>query len=257
MKKYDLNFINSEEQFLIWLINHMSESFGPKVILRGGMILRLLDSPRATHDLDYAFTGFESKKQLVSPVLKSLKDFKQITINHTLHSTNVRFDLKLKNDNDQFHIVLEANVIKNCPSVVISTGETAQKFHLEPKLILTMKHEIALANKLAAWIERRLVRDLYDAYYFYRFVNIRPDLETLSTRLKKLNYADKILKKNAPKSLTLKAFCDLLSSELRLLNDKTIKSGLVNIEPKLLPGLLLKIRSALLEMVDWISDNTN
>lgn len=255
MKKFDLNFIGSEEQFLIWLINLMSDSFGPQIILRGGMILRLLDSPRATHDLDYAFVGFDSKNEIVSPVLDSLSDYKQIEVEHALHSTNVRFDIKLRNDRGLFHVVLEANVIKDCPSVVISTGQVAVNNHLEPKLILTMKHEVALANKLAAWAERRLVRDLYDAYYYYRFVGVKPDVETLSKRLIRLNYADKSIKKKAPKSLTLAGYCDLLENELKSLNDNDIKTGLPNIETILLPGMLLKVRSALLEIVDWMRSN--
>jgi predicted nucleotidyltransferase component of viral defense system len=233
----------------------MSESFGPKIILRGGMILRLLDSPRATHDLDYAFIGFDSKKQIVSPILNALSNYKQIKVEYSLHSTNVRFDIKLKNGNGLFYVVLEANVIKDCPSVVISTGQIAEKNHLEPKLILTMKHEIALSNKLAAWTERRLIRDLYDAYYYYRFVDVKPDIETLRRRLGKLNYADRSLKKRAPKSLMLDGFYDLLANELRSLNEKDIKTGLPNIETNLLPGLSIKIRSSLLELIDWMRSN--
>jgi hypothetical protein len=255
MKKFDLNIIDSEEQFLIWLIGHMSDTFGPKVILRGGMILRLLDSPRETHDLDYAFTGFDSKKQIVNPIIDSFKDYEQIAVHHALHSTAARFDVVLNNDRGRFHVIVEARVTKDCPSISISTGQTATKYHLEPRLILTMKHEVALANKLAAWVERRLVRDLYDAYYYYRFVGIRPDLKTLSSRLKKLSYFDKGLRKTAPRSLSMNEFCDLIVDKMQDLDDKAIQAELVNLDPASLPGLSLKIRSALLEIADWIRDN--
>lgn len=256
MKNNNLDFIKAEEQFLIWLMGHITDTFGPKAILRGGMILRLLDSPRPTHDLDYSFTGYDSKKEIIKPIIDSLKPYNQIKVTYKLHSTNAHFDLKLDNKNGQFHIVLEVNIIDNCETTVISTGQTSKEYLLEPKLILTMKPEIALANKLAACIERSLIRDLYDAYYFYRFMSIFPDITTLSQRLKKLNYIDKKLRKTCPKTLSIKEFCDLLSKKSLSLDEKSIKEGLPTLSPSLLPGLHLKIRSALLELGDWIRDNS-
>ena len=255
MKQVELNRVESEEQLLVLLIDHMADTFGPQVILRGGMVLRLLDSPRETNDLDYAFTGFTSKKQIVSPITESLKDYEGLSVEHSLHSTAVRFDIILNNDHGTFHVLIEAKIVDDCPTIAISTGSLAQKYHLEPQVILTMKHEVSLANKLAAWVERRLVRDLYDAYYYYRFHNIRPDLDILTMRLNKLNYFDKSLRKSGPKTLTLIEFCDLLNTELQNLDSNAVQTELVALGPNMLPGLEFKIRAALLEIVDWIRDN--
>jgi predicted nucleotidyltransferase component of viral defense system len=50
-------------------------------------------------------------------------------------------------------------------------------------IIQVIDFGIALANKLAAWNERRLVRDLYDIYFLYKMVCVVPDEETLQFRL--------------------------------------------------------------------------
>jgi hypothetical protein len=80
-------------------------------------------------------------------------------------------------------------------------------------------------------------------------------LKTLFSRLRKLNYFDKGLKKTAPRSLSMNEFCDLLVNKMQDLDDNAIQAELVNLDPTLLPGLYLKIRSALLEVADWIRDN--
>ena len=45
------NFRNTEE-LLAWIINFFAEEFGSAAIIRGGMALRLLNSPRYTNDID-------------------------------------------------------------------------------------------------------------------------------------------------------------------------------------------------------------
>lgn len=255
MSDFNLNDIHSEEQFLIWLIAHMADTFGPRAVLRGGMMLRLLDSPRATHDLDYILTAFHSKNELKTPIVESFQKYPMIAVGKpSKHSTNIRFDVKLVNDHGSFHVLLEASVADKCPTVVISTGELAKKYRLEPRLIPMMRYDVALSNKLAAWAERQLVRDLYDAYYFYRFVGVRPDVNTLTARLKRLNYADKRLRQSEPTHLSLREFCAWLIRGATRLNDKAVTAGLASMSPDILPGLSLKIRVAVLELADWLMD---
>ena len=47
--------IQSDEALRVWIINYFSEKLGKHAILKGGMVLRILDCPRYTNDLDYVF----------------------------------------------------------------------------------------------------------------------------------------------------------------------------------------------------------
>jgi predicted nucleotidyltransferase component of viral defense system len=47
-----------------------------------------------------------------------------------------------------------------------------------------MDSGVALANKLAAWNERRLLRDLYDGFLFTDQFATQPDLDVLDVRLR-------------------------------------------------------------------------
>jgi hypothetical protein len=50
-----------------------------------------------------------------------------------------------------------------------------------------MDFSVALSHKLAAWNERRLLRDLYDAYFLYKMVGVLPDKKILMRRLAKVD----------------------------------------------------------------------
>ena len=72
--------LKNEEAFRIWLINKISEKFPDNAILKGGMVLRLLDCPRYTNDIDYTFIPFKSKNDIYNPVLDFIKSLDNIEI---------------------------------------------------------------------------------------------------------------------------------------------------------------------------------
>ena len=43
----------TREDLMLWVMHRFSQVFGEHAIIKGGMALRLLDSPRATNDIDY------------------------------------------------------------------------------------------------------------------------------------------------------------------------------------------------------------
>ena len=45
----------NKEALLAWIVDFFSTSFGNSAILKGGMALRLMHSPRYTNDVDYIF----------------------------------------------------------------------------------------------------------------------------------------------------------------------------------------------------------
>ena len=52
------------DALFLWVMHRFAEKFAEHAILRGGMALRLLDSPRMTTDVDYVFVPYPSKKDI-------------------------------------------------------------------------------------------------------------------------------------------------------------------------------------------------
>ena len=65
----------STEALLSWIIDFFAQKFGNSAILKGGMSLRLMHSPRYTNDVDYVFIPFDSKKDVKTLVEEALSLF--------------------------------------------------------------------------------------------------------------------------------------------------------------------------------------
>src|SRR3989338_2002492 len=163
--------IESDEALRIFIINHLAEKMGAHAILKGGMVLRLLESPRYTNDLDYIFVPFKSKKDIVDLIKSALEEI-NCSVNFNLHSTSARFMVKFENKRGVFKTQIEANVDVACEAEAISTGDLAIHYNQLPRIVRVMKLNVALAHKLAAWNERNLIRDLYDAFFFFKNLQI-------------------------------------------------------------------------------------
>ena len=62
--------IEKEQQLLAQVLDLFAQKFNKKAILRGGMVLRVLGSPRLTNDLDYVFVPY---KCVHSPLFISIQ----------------------------------------------------------------------------------------------------------------------------------------------------------------------------------------
>ncbi len=51
--------IEKEQQLLAQVLDLFAQKFDKKAILHGGMVLRVLGSPRLTNDLDYIFVPYK------------------------------------------------------------------------------------------------------------------------------------------------------------------------------------------------------
>ena len=60
-----------QQELIARVLDLFAQKFDKRAILRGGMVLRILGSPRFTNDLDYLFVPYESKKDIVSGVVKA------------------------------------------------------------------------------------------------------------------------------------------------------------------------------------------
>lgn len=245
-----MDTIQSDEGLRLWIVNHLAEKLGHHAILKGGMVLRLLDCPRYTNDLDYIFVPFRSKKEIVPLIDKALSDLSGARIQKGLHLTNVRYDIAFTNVFGTFRTHLEANVSASCESESLSTGDAAIKNKQLPRVVRVMRFDVALANKLAAWNERELIRDLYDAYFMHKYLNQTPHLPTLTTRLQKINYA-KRKNSSLPRSRTLTEFLDHLEQKVQGLTDVDIQKEMRDsLDLAQQAGLALKIKAALTQMIE-------
>jgi predicted nucleotidyltransferase component of viral defense system len=248
--------IQSDEALRIWLINHLARKLAGQAILKGGMVLRLLNCPRYTNDVDYVMIPFRSKNEIIPLLQRAFHDIPQIKLSYKLHSTNARFLIKLNNQHGLFQTQLEANVAKDCDQESISTGDIAMEFHLQPQIVSVMRFDTALAHKLAAWNERDLLRDLYDAYFIHKNLNVFPNRKVLERRLQKINYAKRVKGEALPKKMSLDAFWEKLRQKIKSLTQKEIDNELRDyFEPTQLLGLDKKIKVVVYQMIDsWETD---
>jgi predicted nucleotidyltransferase component of viral defense system len=235
----------TQNLLFLWIMHRMTEEFKDHAILKGGMQLRLLDCPRSTNDLDYIFCPYKSKKEIEKKIEKILEEIPQSEITITKNSKVIVFSVKVKD----VYIQVEAQVAPACSSIPISTNSISDvEKILLPKVIKVMSLDVAFSHKLAAWNERRLYRDLYDIYYFYRILKVKFHIQTLLDRLKNIESRLPQLKK--VKSMTLEEFKNQLIQEVDLITDKKLKNELsALLSMTILEGLSLKIQSSLREFI--------
>ncbi len=167
------------ETLFLWIMHRFADVFKDHAILKGGMALRLIDSPRSTTVIDYVFVPHRSKQEIRAKVESVLGEITDAELTIELHSKMMRAEIRV----DRAAIQLEANVAMECKSIPISTAAVAQQVGRPARVVRIMSPDWALARKLAAWNERRLLRDLYDVYFFAARLDELPDGEVLDRRL--------------------------------------------------------------------------
>ncbi|MCL2690454.1 MAG: nucleotidyl transferase AbiEii/AbiGii toxin family protein [Chitinispirillia bacterium] len=172
------NFRNTEE-LLAWIINFFADEFGGNAIIRGGMALRLLNSPRYTNDIDYIFIPFKSKKEIQPLIEKKLSGVSGLEFSITLNSKVMVVNISYLSQSCQ----IEINVEEECDSQAMSSSVIALPYGMPPKVVRIAEMSAAFAHKIAAWNERELLRDLFDVYQYKTILRIEPNLEILRKRL--------------------------------------------------------------------------
>lgn len=232
------------EQLLVRIIDLFAQRFDKKAVLRGGMVLRLLGCERMTNDLDYIFTPFKSKNDIVEDILSALNEIPGAEISHSLNSKCLRIRLK----SGDLIAQIEAKVAGDVRTAIISDRELAQKYGFQPRLLHVVEYPVALANKMAAWNERRLVRDIYDIWFFLK-MGVAPDRETLEARLKKPIYSGLVAKEDYFKGATLSDFFDFIRQKTTTLSDRKIESELGNfLKTEDIQGLSMKIKAEFVKL---------
>jgi hypothetical protein len=237
------------EGLMVRIMNHFAEIFGPRAILKGGMVLRLLDCPRFTNDLDYVFVPHSSKKEIAPEVVKALQALDDVTVTHSLNSKCLRCQVV----GAGARVQVEVQVAENCSTTELSTIRLAHEHRLQGRIIRVMSYESSLAHKLAAWNERRLLRDLYDAYFLFTVMAVQPDFHVLMRRLESVE-------RRGPhggrkRRMSLSELVSDMKHEVTELNQAKLEKELREIlAPEELAGLAMKLRISISSLCDRLID---
>ena len=237
--------IEKEQQLLARVLDLFAQRFDKKAVLRGGMVLRVLGSPRLTNDLDYIFVPYKSKKDIVDDIVTCLRSLEGADLDYSLNSKCLRVVLTV----DQTTIQVEAMVAMDVETTTTSTRLFSSQFDLPPRIIHVVDTNIALANKMAAWNERRLVRDIYDIWFLLQ-MSATPDTATLERRLRKPSYSRLVKKEDYFPGRTCSEFYDFLRGWVAALSEKQIVDELSDyLPPEETSGLALLFRAALAKLL--------
>jgi predicted nucleotidyltransferase component of viral defense system len=231
----------------VWVMHRFAEVFEEHAIVKGGIALRLLDCPRSTTDIDYVFVPFASKNEVVDQLRSVLAEIEGADIEVRVHSKMIRASLRI----DGAAIQIEANVDVECPSVPVPTAAFALGQGQPSRLVRVMGLERALAHKLAAWNERRLLRDLYDIYYLAVRLGALPDRDALRKRLRKVESRLPALKNR--RAMTLAQLLVELRSAVEHLEDRAVRNELAPLLPAdEIEGLVPRLRAGITKVVEGL-----
>jgi predicted nucleotidyltransferase component of viral defense system len=201
-----------QERLLAEVLDLFARRFDKRAVLRGGMVLRILGCERLTNDLDYVFVPYRSKKEITGDVLEALQSLPGVMVSHTLNSKCLRVSIV----RGEVAIQVEAKTAMDVSTQTLSTGSLTRLFNLPARLIRVVDYSVALADKMAAWNERRLMRDLYDIWFFLR-MGVRPDETKLLERLKKPEHSRLVKASDYFTGRTVEDFYDFLRAHANTL----------------------------------------
>ncbi len=232
------------EALLAWIVDFFSTSFGNSAILKGGMALRLMHSPRYTNDVDYIFIPFDSKKDAKELIEQALLKMDGLQFRSTMNSKALRILLTYGGQSAQ----IEVNVEKDCPSIPMSSALLSTAHGRPARVLRIMEPGVSFAHKIAAWNERELMRDLYDIYQYESLFKVKPRMDILLMRLKKAR---------SYKGVVAAREMDKLVDKLMRMAEELNDDSLAELRPLLneeeLAGLAFRMRPAILALCEGLS----
>ena len=237
--------MNKQEALLTRIMDVLAERFNKHAVLRGGMVLRLLGCERLTNDLDYVFVPYHSKKDVVDDVVTTLRKMEGMNVSHSLNSKCLRVVVSKEGVSAQ----IEIKTMMEVATQILSTKELASQYGFPVRLVPVMDYAVALANKMAAWNERRLLRDIYDIWFFLK-MGVRPDADTLQSRLEDTAYSRLIKKGDRFQGKTVHDFCAFLNQTVQKLTEADVRAELSDyLPPSELPGLDMRFRAEIAKLL--------
>lgn len=232
--------MKNREEMLLRIMHALAEKFRAHLVLKGGMLLRLLNCPRSTQDIDYTWLSTESKKILVKELEKVLESLGNVQITAAnLNSRGIFVDVTDR-DNPKLRGKIEIDVKPslNLPSEGLSTVALADQYAMTGQIISTIALPEAFAHKIAATIERDVARDLYDLSQFEPLCAY--DIGTLQKRLAKIE-----IRRAKPRAISFPGASEMLSQRLETLTEAMVAQELYPLlPPNQRQGLIPIIRAA-------------
>jgi predicted nucleotidyltransferase component of viral defense system len=230
---------------MVKILHHLAARFKEHAILKGGMELALFSSGRSTNDLDFVFVPYESKKNIANEIYRELSDLPggsyKISLSH--NSRHSKFEVS----EGEVVVEIEVSVAPHMDSVAVNTAVLAKPHGIQPQIIRVMKPEIALAHKIAAWNERRILRDLYDIYYWYGVLKVSPEVAILKARLHNVESRIPSLRKR--KVMSMKQLCEDLEEYLSNFTQDDINRELTSIDVNDRAGLEVVLKSQIRRLI--------
>lgn len=225
--------MKSPEELLTKVLNHLSDKFRNRLVLKGGILLRLYNSPRWTQDIDFIFLSGESKKVLQGALTRALEEMEGIRIERVdLNSRGIFIDVADAQSHER--CLIEVNVLASThlPPEPVSTAPLSQKYSLAARVVSAMSLPEAFSHKIAAALEREAARDLYDLSQMEAMGAF--DKATLRTRLSRLE-----VRRAKPKAVTFAQAAQILRERLERLTQEKLEEELYPLLPKeYQPGVL-------------------
>ncbi len=234
------------DELTVYIINKFAEIFENHAILKGGMVFKLLGSPRYTNDIDYVFIPYKSKNEIKDKIFDELEKLFPKRVTFDIHSKCIRYFINL----DNIKIQIEANADIQCESTELSTINLAKASDQTGRIIRVMSYNQLLSHKLAAWNERELFRDLYDIYFLYDILDEKPDIDVLKKRLSKIE-----LRKGAgkTKSMSLSEFIDKLEKQVKMITYNGVANELKDyLDREELIGLDKKLKIVIKKLLSYL-----
>lgn len=233
--------LENTEALLAWIVDFFAMNFGNSAILKGGMALRLMHSPRYTNDVDYIFIPFDSKKDAKEIIERALLKVDGLQFRSSMNSKALRVLLTYGGQSAQ----IEVNAEKDCPSIPMSSALLSTAHGRPARILRIMEPGVSFAHKIAAWNERELMRDLYDIYQYESLFKVKPRMDILQMRLKKARSYKGVVAARDMNELVNK-----LTQRAEMLND----GNLAELQPLLseeeLAGLAFRMRPAILNLCE-------
>lgn len=233
------------EGLFVWIMHRFADAFEEHAILKGGIALQLFDCPRSTTDIDYVFVPFRSKKDVQTRIESVLSELEGATITVSAHSKVLRVVITV----DDATVKIEANADLDCATMAMPTARLALAQGQPSRMVRVMALDCALAHKIAAWNERRLLRDLYDCYYLSVRLGVTPDLAVLDRRLGRVE--SRLPKMTKRRSMVRVDLAAELRTAAEALTEVALQQELAPIlPPEELTGLLPRLRSAAVRIAE-------
>ena len=235
----------SQEALLVWLIGFFGDNFRHRAILKGGMVLRLMDSPRSTNDVDFVFVPHGSRKEIIDEIRSALSSVEGLASTERMDSRALRLRISYGGQSAQ----VEITVAQECPSVAVSTAPVARRHGQSGHVVRIMTLPAALSHKLAAWNERRLWRDVHDLWFLHSVLGTSLELDILDKRLETVTP-----RRGKPFRMSRRELVEALRSTADAIDGDAVRAELGDtLPPSDLEGIEMRLAVAMKRLAEHLS----